>query len=289
MKQQLKADLSLLMVTMFWGSSYLFTKIGLESLQPFNLTALRFLIAFIVSSLFMWKKYLLIDFEILKYSTWLGVILFSVFLTMTYGVQYTTASNAGFLISLTMVFIPVLSFIFFRIKPPKKLIVSLTIALIGIALLTITEELTINFGDILCLLCAVLCAFHIIITDRLTRKVDSILLGMLQIGFVGFYSLLASYILETPILPNSTISWISILALSITCTAIGFIVQTYAQQYTTPTHAGLIFSLESVFSAIFSYIFLGEVLLRRGYLGAFLLILSLFIMEIKFKNQKTIG
>ena len=289
MKQQLKADLSLLMVTMFWGSSYLFTKIGLESLEPFNLTALRFLIAFIISSMFMWKKYLLIDFEILKYSTWLGVILFSVFLTMTYGVKYTTASNAGFLISLTMVFIPLLSYIIFRIKPQKKLIISLIIALIGIALLTITEELTINFGDALCLLCAILCAFHIIITDRFTRKVDSILLGMLQIGFVGFYSLLASFILETPILPNSTISWISILALSITCTAIGFIVQTYAQQYTTPTHAGLIFSLESVFSAIFSYIFLGEVLLRRGYLGAFLLILSLFIMEIKFKKQKTIG
>lgn len=59
-------------------------------------------------------------------------------------------------------------------------------------------------------------------------------------------------------------------------------VQTYAQKFVSATHTGLILSLELVFSAIFAFIFLGEKLSIRGYIGAAILLLSVLIVE--FKN-----
>jgi drug/metabolite transporter (DMT)-like permease len=280
MSKQLKADLMLLMATMFWGTSYLLTKVGLGNLEAFNLTALRFDIGFIIAAVVMYKKLLNINLKTLWYALILGTILSFVFVAMTYGVANTTASNAGFMVSLTMLFIPMISWLIFKRRPPTKVLVSLGIALIGIALLTLNSSLSMGIGDILCILCAIFNAIHIIVTDKLTKDVDSITLGILQLGVVGIINTIISFAIETPHMPSTSEAWISILGLSITCTAIGIIVQTYAQQFTTPTHAGLIFSLESVFSAIFSFIFLAEILSSRGYIGAVLMVLSLFIMEL---------
>jgi drug/metabolite transporter (DMT)-like permease len=284
MKKQTQAELLLLMTTMFWGTSYLLTKIGLVNIEPFNLTALRFVIAFILAIIVLPSVRRNITRKLLFYSAVLGGILFIVFATMTYGVKYTSASNAGFLMSLTMVFIPLLSWLIFKRNPPRKVLISVAIATVGIALLTLTESLSIGTGDFLCILCALCCALHILITDIFTKKVDSFSLGVLQIGFVGFYSLVASILLETPRLPSTANGWIAVLGLSILCTAIGFIAQTYAQQYTSPSRAGLIFALEAVFSAIFSYIFLSEILSSKGYLGAGLVFFSLIFMEVDFKR-----
>jgi drug/metabolite transporter (DMT)-like permease len=92
---------------------------------------------------------------------------------------------------------------------------------------------------------------------------------------------------ETVRLPNTTVSWVSILSLSILCTAVGYIVQTTAQQYTSATHTGLILSLEPVFSAIFAFAVLGEVLSLKGYTGAAILMFSVLIAEVDFKKKGT--
>ena len=72
--------------------------------------------------------------------------------------------------------------------------------------------------------------------------------------------------------------------LSIFCTAIGYIVQSTAQKYTTATHTGLILSLEPVFSAILGYFVLGETLATRGYIGALLMLLSVLNAEVDFNS-----
>jgi drug/metabolite transporter (DMT)-like permease len=86
-------------------------------------------------------------------------------------------------------------------------------------------------------------------------------------------------------LPSTPVSWGATLALSILCTAVGYIVQATAQQYTSPTHTGLILSLEPVFSAILGFAFLSEVLSPRGYTGAVILMLSVLIAELNFKKK----
>jgi len=282
---QTKADLMLLAVTVFWGASYMLTKIALDVLEPFNLTALRFLIAFAVSALVFYKNILKSDIRIIKYSLILAVILVGMFISMSFGLKYTTASNAGFLISLAVIIIPILSYVFLKQKIEKRVLIGVCIAPIGIALLTLNSQLSVGSGDLLCILCAFLSALHVVVMGVFTRKVDSIALGVLQLGFAGLLSIVFSIFTETVSLPSTGISWGATLALSILCTAFGYIVQATAQQYTSATHTGLILSLEPVFSAILGFAFLGEILSPRGYFGAAVLLLSVFIAEVGFRKK----
>ncbi|MDF2593196.1 MAG: eamA-like transporter family protein [Clostridia bacterium] len=285
MNKQIRADLMLLMITVFWGASYMLTKIGLGVLEPFNLTALRFVIAFCVSAIVFYRHILKTDKKTVKYALILALILFGVFISMTFGLEYTTASNAGFLVSLSVVFIPIISVVFLKHKIEIKLIAGVCLAIIGIALLTLNDQLQVGGGDLLCIFCALLFAVHIIVTGVYTQKVDSIALSVIQLGFVGLFSVVFSMFTETIKLPESNLSWFAVLALSILCTAIGYIVQTTAQQYTSATHTGLILSLEPVFSAVFAFVFLNEVLTAKGYIGAVLLLASVIIAEFDFKSK----
>ena len=280
---QLKANYIMLLVTICWGSSYLFMKMGLDSFQEFNLIALRFGIAFILAGALFYKRLIRINFKTLLYSFILGTLLFLVMSTVTFGLKFTTVSNAGFLFSLSVVFVPILLALIFKIKPEKKVIIGIGIAILGIALLTLNHEFKINSGDYLTILGAIFYAIQIIFTDKFTKNVDSITLGILQLGIAGTWGLLFSFLFEQPHLPSTTESWISVMALSVLCSAIGFIGQAIAQKHTTPTHTGLIFSLEPVFAALFAFIFIGETLPVKGYIGAILILLGVLTAQFTFK------
>lgn len=284
MNKQLKADLMLVMITLFWGASYLFIRIALQELGTLNLIALRFVIAFLLSSLFFHKKIREADKKTIQYAFFLGVLLFLVLVTITYGVKYTTTSNAGFLAGLAVVLLPIFSTVFFKIKPEKKAIVSVVLATFGIALLTLNEQFSMNIGDILCIICSALYAFLLIFTDKLTKEVDSIALGVIQIGFVALFSVIFAFFIETPLLPSSSSVWMAVMFLSVFCTATAFIVQTTALEHTTSLHAGLIFTFEPVFAAAIGRIFLGEILTLRGYIGAILMIIGILIIELDVES-----
>ena len=80
MKTQLKADLMLLLVTFFWGASILLTKLGLDDIEEYNLIALRFIIAFLLSGLIFYKHLFKIDFKTVKYAFILASVLFIVYI-----------------------------------------------------------------------------------------------------------------------------------------------------------------------------------------------------------------
>ena len=191
---QLKADFMMLIVTMLWGTSYLFMKMGLDSLQVFNLIALRFGIAFILAGAVFYKRLIRINFKTFFYGFILGSILFLLISVVTIGLKFTSISNAGFLFSLSVVFVPLLLAIFFKTKPEKRVVIGVGIAIIGIALLTFNNELKINSGDYLIILGALFYAIQIIVTAKLTKNVDSITLGIIQLGVAGAWGLLFSLI-----------------------------------------------------------------------------------------------
>ncbi len=286
MTKQARADIMLMIITVFWGSSYILTKFALDALQPFNLTALRFIIAFIVAAFVFHKNIMKSDMKTVKYSLILAVLLVGMFISMSFGLQYTTASNAGFLISLSVVIIPILSYLFLKQKIERRAVIGVCMAPVGIALLTLNSQLTVNSGDLLCILCALFCAVHVVVMGVFTKEVDSVALGILQLGFAGVFSIVFSMFTETVRLPDTGISWGAVLTLSILCTAVGYIVQATAQRHTSATHTGLILSLEPVFSAILGFAFLGEILSPKGYLGAAVLLASVLIAELDFKKKE---
>ncbi|GIO60815.1 MULTISPECIES: DMT family transporter [Paenibacillus] len=277
-----KANVMIMIVTLFWGSSYLFMKMGLDSVQPFNLIALRFGLAFIAAGgLFAGRLRRNTDVSVLKHAALLGFILFGVFASIMLGLQGTSTSNAGFLMSLTVIFVPVLSAVFGKSMPSKRLVLGVLLAMTGIGLLTLRPQSGIGFGDLWCILGALLFAVHMMLTGRAAKtSPDPLCIGIWQLGFAGAFGLVFTVLWETPRLPGSISGWVAVLALSLVCSALGFILQTMAQQYTTATQAGLIFALEPVVAAVFGLLFMNETLSVQGYAGAGLVLLGVALSEL---------
>lgn len=280
MNKQLQANFLIVLVALFWGSTYFLTKMAVAELEPFNLTALRFGTAFIITALFFFKRIRKADRTVIKYSIILGVLAVIAVLSMTFGVQYTTASNAGFLISLSVVMIPLISVVVLKKKIKAKLLLSVVLATIGIVCLTLNEQLTINKGDILCILCATSFAVQVLIMERIPKSADSVAIGTLQLGITAVVNFILSFFLENFTVPSDLKVWGVIVILGVFCTAFCYIIQIYALKNTSAIQAGIILSLEPVFSAIFAYIFLGELLSKQGYIGAILLFISVILAGI---------
>ncbi len=281
MNRQVKADMVLASVTLFWGVSYLLVDIALTETEPFTLNFIRFFGAFVIAATAFFPRIKNVSKTTLAYSALIGLILVFVYIGSTFGIMYTSLSNAGFLCALSCVFTPVFGFIFKKQKPGRKFIFVIVICFAGIALLSLDGNLRPAPGDIICLLCAVSYAADLLVTETAVNReeVDAFQLGVFQLGFTGIFCLAAAFVLETPRLPQSPKVWAAVLFLAVFCTGTAFVAQTVAQQYTSASRAGVIFTLEPVFAAITAYFFAGERLIPRAYAGAALLLISLLIME----------
>lgn len=281
MQENHKYNIYMVIATIFFGMTYVLTKICLNYSTELHIISFRFLIAFVISLIFLQKKIFPIKIKEILYSLILSVLLFMVFITMTIGVKYTTATNASFLISLSVIFIPFFSWIFNKEKPKKSIFIVLIIALIGIMLLTLDKNLEFHIGDILCLICSLLFSFHVLITERFVKNNNPITLGVLQFGGVAILSFLVQYPIEKFTLPKNEKFWISLMILSVFCTALAYIIQTVSQKKLSSTLIGLILSLEPIFSGIFGYFILNEYLSPQQYMGAFLLLISIIYVTVK--------
>ena len=280
----------LVLVTLCWGISYYLMDLALTDMDPFTLNAHRFLGAFAVAGLLSYKKVKTVNRTTLKYSLLVGAALVFVYIGATFGVKYTTLSNSGFLCALTVVFTPLIAWVFLRQKLDRKMTLSVVICFIGIALLTLKDDFSINLGnlkgDLLCILCAVAYAIDLLLTEKAVshKEVDAYQLGVFQLGVTGLCNLILAIIVETPHFPTTANVWGAVIFLSIFCTGVAFVVQPVAQQYTSASHVGVIFALEPVFAGIVAFALAGEVLSPKSYFGAVLMIASLFIMEIDFSR-----
>lgn len=281
MKKQFQADIGLLLVTAGWGASFILTKESLAELPTFNFLAIRFFIAFFISSIFFIKHIIKIDKKTLKYGFLLGIILYANYAFQTVGLRYTTASKSAFITGFYVILVPVFSHFITRIKLDKKAYISVPLAFVGLALLSVNGSISgINIGDVYTLICSIFNALYIIYVGKYTSELDSISFAVVQIGVVGLLSMLTSFAVETPTIHVSSNVWIYILILSVICTSGAYIVQNIAQKYTTDTHTALIYTAEPVFGGIFAYILLGESLGIKGISGAALIVIAMLISEL---------
>lgn len=285
---QLMADMGLLIVTMAWGVSYALMRVALSELQPMTLNAYRFLFAFFISFLLGFKKMKGVSKTTIKYSLYIACMLFIVYTGCTYGVLYTSLSNAGFLCALPVLFTPILAFIFKKERFTRKFVIVIIMSVVGIGLLSLNEEFKFALGDLICIGAALAYAADLLITETAVQKddVDAFQLGVMQLLTTGLFCLIGALVLEDVKLPQEPKVWGATIFLSIFCTGVAFIVQAIAQQYTTASHVGVIFTLEPVFSGIVAFVFFNEILSARAYFGAVLLLVSLFLMEIELPWEK---
>ncbi|MBQ8562267.1 MAG: DMT family transporter, partial [Firmicutes bacterium] len=170
--------------------------------------------------------------------------------------------------------------------------VAVFMCFVGIALLTLKDDFSINManlkGDLLCAMCGVAYAIDLLLTEKAVahEEVNPYQLGVFQLGVTGLCNLVLAFITETPHLPSEPNIWAAVAFLSIFCTGVAFVIQPIAQQYTTASHVGVIFALEPVFAGIVAFVLAGEVLTGKAYVGAALMVASIFVMEIDFSGLK---
>lgn len=259
-----------------WGFSYIFMKLGLGSLTPYQLIFLRFGIAFPLLLLVFNKKLRPNKSEV-KYSIILGAFVFLLSAFYNYGLITTDASTAGFLAGTTVVLVPIINAVIKRRVPARRTIVATALSLTGVGAMSITTGLSISLGTLLCMAGATAYAFQIIITDRALANCRSLVIGVWQMAFAAVFGGIAMSIQGETAISLDPTGWAAILGLALLCSAYGYVAQTMAQKDVPPERIGFIYALEPVFCAVLAFIFFQEIMTLREALGAILIIISIII------------
>ena len=117
----------------------------------------------------------------------------------------------------------------------------------------------------------------IITTDRLSHRDDALVLGILQVGFLGFYALIGALLFESPRLPQTGSEWGIVLMLAIVCTGFGYTLQPVAQSHTSAQRVSLFCALSPMFAAIFGALLLKEKITVWSGLGMLLILGSILL------------
>jgi len=280
--RQMKADALLLMVALVWGLTFVSVKNALVDILPFTFNAIRFSLAFLFMLLFLRKNISSVSKKCAATGIIIGSVLFAGYSFQTIGLQYTTASNAGFITGLSVVLVPLFSVVWLKQVPSPYAMLGAFSAAFGLSFLSLSIPFSINIGDLLVLFCAVSFALHIILIGRYIKLYDTLTLVTIQIGTVATLSTICALLLERQELVFSPNVVSALLVTAIPATALAYLIQNWAQRFTTPTRTAIIFSMEPVFSAIFAVILLSETLSGMDILGGILVLSGMLMAELKY-------
>jgi drug/metabolite transporter (DMT)-like permease len=287
------ATISLIIVTLLWGTTFVVVQNAIAFVEPFAFNAFRFILATLVLLPFWLKKKDKTKITLKQglVTSSIGFILFLGYLLQTFGLKYTTTSKSGFITGLCVVLVPVFLYLFFKEKSNWATVIACIIALLGLNFLTLGNNLSINIGDVLTLLGAIAFAFHIILSGKYTKQMDPITFTTIQLGTVGLSSSISSLLFEnnsnsfsSELWTNSTFIF-AVVVTAVFCTSLAFWVQMFAQQHISSTKAALIFILEPVFAAITAVIFADETLTTQTVLGGILIVGGMLLSEVPLPKR----
>lgn len=294
------ADTALLLVTLVWGTTFLIVQNAIEILPPLAFNGVRFTSAALLFAMIVpfvhrdWRTF--ITPRLLRHGIVLGILLFGGYGFQTYGLLYTTSSNAGFITGLSVVLVPFFAVILLRHRLSWTAWLSAVLALIGLFLLSngLSTNLHINTGDILVLFGAICFALQIIATSRFTAHHPSLILVAIQLGTVGMLGLGASIMFEHVGAWSdwmqriaSTEVWTALMITMLLGTSFAFWAQTYYQKYTSPARVAIIFAMEPVFAGFTGYFFGQEKLGSAAVIGSILMLISMLVVELKASEGST--
>ena len=271
------AEAMLLLVSVVWGASYGLAKTAVIFYPVLGFLAVRFCLTAILL-LPSWRGLSKAQMaQGMKVGIPLGVILLAIFISETYGVSLTLASNAALLISMCVVFTPFVEWIVLRARPSLVSFVAAGVSLVGAWLLTSGVSLSFNLGDGLILLAALLRAVMVTYTNKLTqgKQIPSLFLTSVQTGVVGLGCLFLGIIIlpgGLPPLPHDPTFWYATAFLVLFCTLFAFFAQNYALRRTSPTRVSLLMGSEPVFGALFAVYWLNESLSVIGWIGGAMIV-----------------
>ncbi len=292
MSRSLKAHLLLLAATFVWGSTFIVIKSALAESSPLTFNAARMTIAALVLCAIFFRQLLSLPVGALRAGFEIGTLLWLGYEFQTVGLLYTSASKSAFLTGISVVLVPLFLAIFWRRHVNRYTLAGVCAACIGLYLLCIPPAqglslASLNRGDLLTLGCAVAFAFEIIVLGRSAQHYGFAHLVPVEISVCALWMLISLPIADRHGFIRFTPGMLWALAITaLFGTVVSFIIQAWAQRFTPPTHAALIFSLEPVFAGITSYMVIGERLGSRALFGAALILIGVLASELRGHVQQ---
>ncbi len=293
----LRADILLLFAAVVWGAGFIAQKLGMDHVGPMLFTALRLLTGAIVLLPIVWlrtherdsrgsRAWYLPRIAIIPLIL-VSLVLLAGFSAQQIGIDHTTASKAGFITALYVVFTPIVGLLANQ-RAARATWLGALLALLGLTLLSVNldEPLHIQPGDALVLLAAFLWAIHVVMLGSLAPKSDPIRLAFWQFVIAGFGALAIALAVED-IEPQAI--WNAagaILYSAVFATALAFTIQIIAQRSAPASHVAILLSLEAVFAAIFAAILLKERMTDQQILGAAIVFAAILVSQLRRQGSK---
>lgn len=289
-RKKLRANLLLLLTAMIWGAAFVAQSVGMEYIGPFTFLCSRSFLGGVVLlpviAIRQKKKPAEETPPEQKRTLLLGGIacgtaLFIASAFQQVGIQETTAGKAGFITAMYMVLVP-LAGLFAGKKAGWRVWSAVLAALLGMYLLCFSGGGfgAINRGDVMEMICAVCFTAHILVIDRYSGRVDGVKMSCIQFFVCGILALIAMLIFEEPNMKDLLEGWLPIVYAGVLSSGAGYTLQIIAQKDTEPTVASLLMSLESVFSLVFGWILLHEVMSLRELLGCALMFAAIVWVQL---------
>ena len=298
MKTKLKSTILLFLTAIIWGFAFVAQRVGAEFVGAFTFNGVRFMLgaASLIPVIMLFEKEK-IDKIILKYNLipgiLTGVVLFIASTLQQYGVELTqSAGKAGFLTGLYTVLVPMIRFVMGK-KTGFLTFVGAIFAVTGLFFLCMTgDEFSFGLGDVVLIIGAFFWAGHILVVDKYVNTTSPLKFSLVQFVVCGFLSLICAFAFEDIQWSAIKSAGVPILYGGLMSVGVAYTCQILGQKESDPTFASIVFSTESVFSAIGGALLLNEIMSGRGYLGCVLIFIGIVLSQLngekivkKPKNQ----
>lgn len=271
-----RTDLTLLAVAVIWGSSYLAAQQVIAPDAVFAFLVLRFGVAAAVLAMLLATRLRGVRRAEVLAGVGCGAVLSVVLTLETFGLTLTSASNAGLLISLTIVLTPLLS----RRQLPGSFYLAGGVAVAGVAVLSGGGFHRPGPGDGLILLAAVARAVHLTMIDRLSlgRSLDPARTTLVQL-----LTALAVFVVLAPAGRGvtevagrlDTRGWLLTAYLAVGCTVFAFLAQMWAVRRSSSGRVSLLLGTEPLWAALFGVLVGTDPVTLTGVVGALLILVGI--------------
>ncbi|PSU36352.1 DMT family transporter [Photobacterium lutimaris] len=274
-----RADLILVATTILAAAGWIFSKEAIQGLPPFGFIGLRFILASLCILLFCFSDIKKVEKSVIPKALGVGCILGSAILLWIHAISVSdTLGEGAFIMSLSMLFVPLIAWPLFKAKPPRTFWLALPIAFAGLLMLSLGggNGWQISSSQLWFMAAAVMLAVHFNFNSKYARQIPTLLLTCLQLFSIGCMGSIASLLFETWPESVSLTTWGWFTMSMLVATSLRYVMQTMGQKHSTAANAAIIMILEPVWTVILSVIWYAEAMPFNKLAGCLMILLALF-------------
>lgn len=273
------AILALFAVTAAWGASFVLMKPAIERQPIPDFLATRFVIATLILILIRPTVFAKITPRVWATGGIAGVFLALGYVTQTIGLHFATAAITGFLTGLYVVATPLLAWLIFRQPLNAKVVIAASLGLTGLGVISL-NSFGIGVGEVWIIVCAIFFALHIVVLGKWAPGTDSYALTVVQLLVVSVVTSILTFADgDGYVAPPDADVWIAVLITAVLATAVGFLLQTWAQSKMDASRVAIILTAEVPWAAGLSVAVGQETLALRTIVGGAIMISAMLIAE----------